>query len=230
MGIRSVAGSSRAPVARVFTSNTTYTPTAGAVWCLVEVVGAGGGTVSFSTTASGIGVSTGGGAGAYIRVGCLPSDITGKTITVGVASVGGNGSGSSVGSVITAAGGGVGNYGVNNSVSAGSLGTVNGANATSTPLATVGTVLEAIAGQGSTRSIFYSPGGSTTAAVVVCSSGGSGKMGQGGPGLNEVYIGSSSAILGTGYGSGAGGAYASNGANLTAAAGQPGLVIITEYF
>ena len=94
---------------QVFTSNGTYTPTAGCTVALVELVGGGG---SGGGSGGGFNHSGGGGAGGYSRKRISLSGITTETVTVGAggiavsgASNGNTGGTSSFGSHCSATGG-----------------------------------------------------------------------------------------------------------------------------
>jgi len=78
-------------VVQSFTTNGTYTPTAGMVYCLAEVWGGGGGgggTVSMGATSSGS--ATGGGGGGYARARLTAAQIgASKAVTIGSLGTGG---------------------------------------------------------------------------------------------------------------------------------------------
>ena len=97
---------------QVFTTNGTYTPTTNTVYVVAEVVGGGGGGGGTgSPSSAGIG-GGGGGAGGYARGAYPVATLSGQTITIGTGGSGtsaGNGNGgttSSIGSIISASGGG----------------------------------------------------------------------------------------------------------------------------
>lgn len=169
---------------QVITTTGTYTPTAGMKYCIVEIVGGGGGGVS--NTGSG----RGGGAGEYARGVFTAAQIgAGQTGTIGAAgaagssSSGGVGGTTSLGSLLTAVGGG-------------------------------GT---GIGGTGGTGTGLHVHGGSSPGTIGSgFGSGGSSFFGSGGSASTSL------AEAGVAYGSG-------GGAGPTAAAGAPGVIIITEF-
>ena len=230
MGIRSIAGGSRSPVTRVFTSNTTYTPTAGTKWCEVEMVGAGGGSPGGSSILTGVAYSSGGGSGAYIRVFCQGSEIDGKAITVGTASAGNDGGASSIGSVIVAPGGIKGQFYQSGTVSVGYCTSAAGATQTAAPTSSIGSIVVLVPGVGTARSVHMSASANAGFCMIMCSQGGSNPIGAGGVPGSDSVLSSTSGLIGVGYGGGAGGWSCALGGTLAAVAGQPGLVIITEYF
>lgn len=96
-----------------FTSSGTYTPTSGMKYCIIECIGGGGGGGSCGASATLSCASTGGGGGEYMK-GVFSAATIGasKAVTVGSAGAnggvsgdGGNGGTSSVGVLISAAGG-----------------------------------------------------------------------------------------------------------------------------
>ena len=103
-------------VVQTFTSSSTYTPTSGMVYCIIECVGSGGG--SGGATASGASTyytSPGGGGGSYARKFSTAATIgVSQTVTVGAGGTagaaggthdGGNGGDVSVGSICIGKGG-----------------------------------------------------------------------------------------------------------------------------
>lgn len=103
---------------QVFTytgSSQTYTPTPGMSYCTIEVIGGGGGGGGMAVTGSHASAGSGGGAGGYARLTASAATIgASQTVTVGAAGGGGaagahNGTGggtTSVGSLVSATGGG----------------------------------------------------------------------------------------------------------------------------
>jgi len=192
--------------AQVFTSSGTYTPSAGMLYCIVELVGggAGGGDASGASV-----TAAGGGAGGYARAVFSAATIgASKSVTIGAAGVGGTSAGgngtdggtTSFGSTLLQATGGVGGNG-NSSASVPKDGGVGG----------VGTL-----GDINTNG---TPGGASTAGGAG-GFGGSSFFGGGGRGRISNVGGN-----GTAYGSGgAGGGAGSDGGN-----GSDGVVIVTEY-
>ncbi len=97
---------------QVFTTSGTYTPTAGASYAVVELIGGGGGSGGCAATGTGtFAISGGGGGGGYARK--FITSLIPTTITIGAAGLagisgnnnGGNGGTTSFGSVFSAAGG-----------------------------------------------------------------------------------------------------------------------------
>lgn len=228
--------SSGAPVpnVRVFTSSTTYTPTPGTRWCEVEMVGAGGGTPALTSNTGGVSIAAGGGSGSYIKVQCLPSDISGQTITVGASTSTGSATAgsSSIGSLIVAPGGNVTGTATISSASlaANTAFNTNPTAQSAAPTSSVGTVLVAIQGQGAAAVICHTSEANAADGIVAGSAGGSNPLGVGGFAGNDAGPFARGAAAGTGYGSGAGSSTASNNGTATARLGQPGVVIIREFF
>ena len=98
---------------QIFTASDTYTPIAGLVTALVEVVGSGGaGGGAFISNTTECFVGGGGGAGGYAAEVLTATDIgASQTVTIGTAgagaaaAVGGNGGACSFGGLISASGG-----------------------------------------------------------------------------------------------------------------------------
>lgn len=202
----------------------TYTPTVGANTYVAEVVGAGGGGGGCASTgAAQIAMGGAAGAGGYARKRGLISAISGATITVGAKGTGGTaganngtaGGTSSIGAVVSATGGALG----------------QGGSAVSTP-----TLQAKIGANGAGSSGDINTGGHPgTMGFASASSSGFAKSGNGG---SSVYgtggVGADGSAAGTaasGYGSGGSGAcnLASQGAGLAGGDGTAGLVIIWEY-
>lgn len=198
---------------QVFTSGGTYTPTAGILYADVEGVGGGGGGGGSGTAVNEIGA--GGGSGGYFK-GILSAATIGssQTITIGAAGAagssgggsGGSGGTTSIGSILSATGGsgGTGNTSLSY-VAGGAGGTATGGD-------------YQVQGEAGTS-------GGASNNVQSTGGGGSTPLGQGG----KKQVGNSLSVAaqsGTGYGSGGGSGPAAGGA---AAAGQPGIIIITEY-
>src|SRR6266487_231309 len=102
-------------VIQKFTANSTYTPTAGMKFCIVEAIGGGGGGGGGASSAGTNGVmGGGGGSGAYSQRRLTAADIgASQSVTIGTAGTGGAGGGNngvaggdtSVGSLVVAKGG-----------------------------------------------------------------------------------------------------------------------------
>lgn len=210
---------------RVFTANTTYTPTPGTAFIVVEAVGGGGAGGGIPVLAAGSVSGGGGGAsGAYGKV-RINSGFAGAAISVGAAGTGviggagGAGTSSSFGAVLTCPGG----------AGAALASSSTGVGITGTP----GTASSVPTG----ASVGFRGGPGTVGFSVSSTSGTSGlgassRFGSGGGGgvvngVNQAAAGNA----GGGYGSGGGGALGSGGTGVGQAGGNgaPGLVIVTEY-
>lgn len=208
---------------RVFTSGTTYTPTSGTLYCIVECVGSGGAGGGCAGTALNRCSAGGGGSGGYSRLEATVAAVTGQTITVGAggsagaagANPGGNGNDSSVGSLCVGKGG-------------------TGGGATSSSILGSGGA-GGVAGTGDfTPTGFRGGNGLWCGAVGVYAPGGNGAgsvFGGGGQGASVFTDGTSSAGgAGTNYGAGGGGGCTEyHAANVAGGAGSAGVVIITEF-
>jgi hypothetical protein len=210
-------------VVQIFTSTGTYTPTSGMQYCMIEVVGSGGGSGGCAITgAATSAVSAGGGGGEYARgvfsaatIGASKAVTVGNAGTAGTAgnNAGGTGGTVNVTTLITAIGGGGG---------AGSAATGAGAGNSN---------LGGIGGTGGTGGDFRaagSPGGNGYSSFGLFGGagyGGASFLGGGGQGRIAVAAG----FAGTAYGSGGGGTSAFNQVAQAGAAGAKGIVIITEY-
>ncbi|MEM5435229.1 hypothetical protein [Paraburkholderia diazotrophica] len=204
---------------QVFNSNGTYTPTAGTKNCRATVVGGGAsGGGAAATTSGQFAVGAGGGGGAF-SIGYYPvASLAGQSVTIGSggasASANGNpGGSSSIGSVMTAAGGVGGSVGLaatSFSVSAGGSGGT---------IATGGNVAGGLGGPGG-------PGSGSGVGNVVSGAGGSSQYSGGTPGVIAAGPGN----LGSGPGCGGAGALSQNGSAAQASgAGSRGIVIIEEF-
>ncbi len=205
-----------------FTGNGTYTPTSGMAYCIVEMVGGGGGSAG---VASGGGTnyrgSCGGSAGGYARVLLTAAQIgASKAVTIGAAGAagasgannGGDGGTTSLGSTLISCTGGKGS--LTTTASAPQLGGV--------PTVTTGTTIGTANGTVGTLAV-------SDGSAVVIVWGGNGASSQFGAGGIGAYAGTPAAgTAGLGFGSGGGGS-----ANLSAAqagaAGTAGYMVITEY-
>lgn len=218
-GFISLIGSSGASIKRVvrqvFTSNGTYTPTSGMVYCDIEVVGGGGGGGGVGATGVGqVAVSGPGGGGGYGKKVVTAATIgASQAVTIGAGgtagtsapTAGGGGGTTSVGAIVNA-GGGVG----------GTFGTA----ATST--VTYG------GGGGSGTGGDVNCVGAAGVISIAIFTGGSAILVPGTPGVG--YFGGQD-NSGT-PSKGAGGLASAIGPSSSAAAGNPGadgIVIITEY-
>lgn len=207
-----------------FTSDGTYTPTSGMLFCIIECIAPGGGGGGIQGNVGWISEAAGGGSGGYARLRATAADIgVSQIVTVGTAGAGGtaganNGADAtdtSVGSLCIAKGGKGGQYteaGVQ--VGTGGLG--------------------GIAGTGSLTPT-GAPGGSgwvlnTTAGTARGANGGNSYLGGGALQSIRTSAGVTTGKNATNYGGGGGGACALDTAS--AAAGGDGgapVVFITEY-
>lgn len=201
---------------QIFTSSGTYTPTAGMVYCIAEVVGGGGGGAGAGTNNPFVCQS--GSGGAYARSVLSAATVgASQTITIGAGGAGGNNSGSnasnggtsSLGSLIVCGGG-------NGGVSVTAIGLIAG-----------------IAGGVASAGDVQIPGGNSnfgsgsTATVQLNFSGAGGNSFYGQGGLPQTSVNHPGAS-GTGYGAGGAGA-TGNGTGNTGGNGTAGIIIITEY-
>ena len=207
----------------------TYTAPAGLVRAVVELVAAGGGSGAVAALSAGNNASGGSGAGGGYAMRSLTSAQIGasQTATVGAAgtagttggAAGGTGGTTSFGALLSATGGAGGAHGTENS-STFLTGGVSGGAGSSGDINSVGESSEqVIVVLGFTRS--GKAGGSRFGF------GGRGAVTITGPNVVQ-------GVAGTGYGSGASGTVAYSGGSTTAAtagtAGQPGIIIVYEYF
>lgn len=205
-----------------FTSNGTYTPTAGAATAIVKGVGGGGAGGGAPTNTTGhYSCGAGGNSGAYGEVALPVSAINGATITLGAGGTGvtnapgNNGAGTTVGSVISFPGGTGGGDGLSSAVSVATVTAPGGGVSTTT-----GTVLHSSIGTGSL--------GVATSGAVCGGSGGSTPFGAGGTYGSGVLSNNGVAAAAN---SGAGGSGAGNSTTSTYAGGNggSGYVEIWEY-
>lgn len=212
---------------QVFTSSGTYTPTSGMKYCIVEVVGAGGGSGGSAATGAGtVSAAGGGGGGEYARGIFTASNIgASKTVTIGAGGLagsagnnnGGTGGSTSIGILITAIGG---------SGGTGSAAAVNITGAAG-----------GVGGTGGTGGQIRVPGGmggyGWGSIGILISSGGSGGSSIYSAGAVSTTLGENShfnGFSGQVYGGGASGS--GNGHDQVAiagSAGSAGLIIITEF-
>jgi len=213
------------------TGSSTYTPTSGMVYCIVEIVGAGGagGGVS-GGTAGQCSAGAGGSGGGYCRK-FYTSTLIGANATVvigtgGTAATAGNNAGGNGGDstftpagagVVLTASGGQGGGGMAKSASAqigspgnagtGTNGDLNIPGGRGGQSATLAAGALAMTGQGG--SSFFAP-------VTACRNDG-------------VAGNSNTGAASSGYGGGSGGAYDLGSADKTSTAGANGVCIITEF-
>lgn len=191
-------------VQQIITATGTYTPTAGMVHCVVEMVGGGAGGYQASSGNFGGG---GGGAGEYAFGSFTAADIgASKSATIGaggaVTTAGGT---TSLGTLLTAVGGAVAT-----NVYKGGLGGTGG----------TGTGLHTPGGDGATGSGIYS------GPVLMGGSGGASFYGGGGAGgVGNLDHG----FAGRAYGAGGGGNGNTGGTWGDAGVGKAGVIVITEF-
>jgi hypothetical protein len=217
-------------VIRVFAASGTYTPTAGMIYCIVEVQAAGGGSGGADGNAVPIG-GGGGGAGEYRR-GVYSAATIGasQAVTLGAAGIagtnaGGNGgaaSNTTFGALITAIGG--------------SGGTGTGSNSTSRVPRNGGA-----GGTGGSGGDFAVPGGggypgfafvtdhTTPLHAAVGGWGGSSFLGRPAAPNTQSSTTDAAGIAGQNYGAGANGATDDDNTGTAGEAGGAAVVIITEY-
>jgi len=202
----------------VYTSSTTYTPTSGMKYVIVEGVGGGGG----GGGTAGFGGGAGGAGGGYFKMKLTAAQVgASQTVTIGAAGsagssgggTGGSGGTTSFGSYGTGTGGAGGAFSGNNNQSARTTG--------GTGSSTVTAIL--INGQQG------GPGGQNQSSVA--GPGGDSGLGIGGQGYwGALNQGNAAGLAATGYGGGGGGAEnGTNGAANAGGAGTVGAVVIYEY-
>jgi hypothetical protein len=208
---------------QIFTAvgSSTYTPSAGLVYAIIECIGGGGGGGGVAGTGGYSVGAGGGGAAGYSRAFATAAAIgVSRAVTVGGGGNGGaagansgqGGGVSSVASLCSANGGNGGGF-------ASSGGGTSGASPSAPGTG------DFAAGGSAGGTGFYIQGAT---AVATGGMGGSSAFGGGGTG----GIGGGSAAGGqaaVAYGSGGGGAAANVGANAAGGAGSPGIVVITEF-
>jgi hypothetical protein len=205
----------------------TYTPTSGMVYCIVEICGGGGGTGGCTGSAGQLGVSAGAGGGGYSRK-LYTAALLGASATV-VAGAGGAGGSS---------GATTGNAGGNSTFTPAGAGAVLTANGGAAGTAGVTSATTAVSGNGSTGGSASGGdvnivGGRGSKGVVVA---GGTQIGLPGCGGSSHFAGASfndslsdnSTSIGM-YGSGAAGTASGGGANVQGAIGADGICIITEF-
>jgi hypothetical protein len=205
-------------------SSTTYTPSAGLLFAIVETIGGGGGGGGVSGSTGYSLAGGGGGAGAYAKKLLTAAQIgASQIVTVGIAGSGGsgaangtNGTASSFGSLVVSGGGTGGVYASSSQVGIGGA----GAGYTSS----VGALI--LHGSDGQPGIFASIG--TIAAPNAI--GGASFFG----GVTAPNVAQSGAVasgsVAEGYGGGGNGASACNvSSTATGSTGGPGIVIITEF-
>lgn len=214
-------------VTQVFTSDGTYTPTDGMLYCIIECIGSGGGGGGSSTTSSSQGSAAGGGGGGgYARktvsaatIGASQSVTVGNGGAAGAAGAGNGGTGGtvSVGSIVSATGGSGGQGVVAAPTPNGSLGGSGG----------VG-VSGDFNSNGGNGAVGISTGGATT-NFSMGGQGGNSVFGGGAPSrilLSGQIAGADGKVYG---GGGSGGLCGVSGTQSAGGVGGKGIVIINEY-
>ncbi len=203
----------------------TYTPTPGVKFRVIEVLAGGGqgGGAEFDTVSSTMSTAAGGGAGAY-GVLYLAGAATSVTVTVGAGGTGAttgtgvSGGSSSFGSLLTCAGGTGGQFGRSATIPTAGPTLPGGDGGATVTGATVGNP--------------GAPGltGAYLNAGVTSGMGGSTRYGAGGNSRSTSTAVAQAGNPGQGFGSGgSGAARVGVGSNQVGGAGAPGVVIVWEY-
>lgn len=189
---------------QIFTASGTYTPSAGMLYCIVEVLGAGGGGGRYGVSSSDVGA--GGAAGGYGKSWLSAATVgASKTVTIGAGGAGANTNGG------TGTTGGTSSFGALISCTGGAGG-----------IGTGGVKVGATGGTSSSADLNITGFGSSPTYVTTVA----------GPGADSPYgVGGASRVTAgagnnaSGYGAGGGGGHGTNdGGN-----GTDGIVIITEF-
>lgn len=226
-----------------FTSNGTYTPTAGTKYVIMSGVGGGGAGGGVAATSTTVGGGGGGGGGGYASAVLTVAQVVGAgstaSVTIGAGgTVGTAGSnpGNAGGNTTVVANGGAGatlitaNGGSGGSAGSSATNTVNAGGAGGTASVTTGTIILSSSGQSGRYGVSFN---GTGAEISLSGSGGNSLMGQGGSSaptvVNASAVGSSGSagVLYGGGGSGASGGGANF--NLSGSAGAAGIVTIIEF-
>lgn len=212
---------------QVFTTSGTYTPTAGTLYCDIEILGGGGGGGGAASSVAGSSVGGAGGAGSYARKVFPVASVTGASYIVG-----GGGAGATAGAN-TGTGGTASSFGAVMSASGGSGG-VGGSNIAAT--AAIGVSQGGLGGSSASGLGDFAssgaPGGDSYAflAVVVNGTGGSSIFGGGARGPSVTIGGGAAGTAAANYGSGgSGGASLADSTARAGGAGSGGIIIVTEY-
>lgn len=209
---QSVSSSVKTVKIQTFTNSATYTPSAGMLYCIAEVIGGGGGGGGAKNGGSGTARGGAGGGGAYARKVLSAATVgTAQAVTIGAAGSagsasggnGGNGGATSVGALATANGGSQGTGVSTATFGAGGAG------------GTTGTGDVTIAGQAGGNGFFGGQGGNSPLG-----------WGYSGP-LPATEA--SAGLAGSGYGAGGSSGHDNTNTGFAGAAGTAGYVVITEY-
>lgn len=201
---------------RAFTSSTTYVPTPGTSFVIVEVQGAGGAGSGVLATSSGqSAVGGGGGSGAYSKH-IIRSGFSGVTVIVGSGGVGGaDGGSSSFGNIVICQGGG---GGASQSPSPSFPFAGSGATGAGEP--TVGNILKAAGTRGGFGMVTDSTG-----QINISGSGANSILGLGGGGVGSAQPG----VVGGAGAGGSGVCITGSGPQRNGGRGGDGIVIVWEY-
>lgn len=205
-----------------FTSSGTYTPSAGMLYCDIELWGAGGGGGGVSATNSA--AAGGGGGGGYCKELVTAATITGAggTLTVTIGAGGAAGSSS----------GGNGSSGGTTSISIGSIGALGGTGGLGSTSSSPSSRAGGSGGIGNNAQFNASGsvgGAATSPGNTACSiSGAGGNTSLGGGGL-AVTGGGANGANGIANSGGGGSGAVSGGSAQTGGVGGSGYAIITEY-
>lgn len=211
-----------------FTSNGTFTPNSGCLWCTIECVSGGGGGGGAGGGASGASAGGGGGSGAYARKSVSATTIgASQSVVVGAAGSGGANTGgnggaggtSSVGSIVSCTGGsgGIGMVSTGNgfnSTAGGAGGTASGGDMN-------------VNGGAGANGLAQFQGLALLSLNIQASLGGQGAdsyFGAGGRGV----VGAGQAANGSGAGGG-GGSQNGSATGQAGGAGSAGKIVITEF-
>ncbi len=204
------------------TANTTYTPSVGISYAIIECWGGGAGGGGIASNPGVIGGAGGGGAGSYSKTYAIYTALTpNQTVMVGNAgtggstgATGGSGGNTSVGALCLA-NGGQGGQG-----SAGQFGRYGAGGGSGT-----GNIIAAPGQSGGTAG-----GGTGITAIAVSGFGGNTIVGEGGGGAEAGASSANVGVSALGFGAGGSGAAGANGTGNSGGNGTPGYVIITEFF
>lgn len=211
---------------RIYTTNTTYTPTTGTNSIVVYAAAAGGGSGGNAATSTGQNAASGGGGAGAFLLARITSGFSGLTITIGAggtagaagSNAGGTGGTTSLGTLFSCPGG-VGGGGGNALSSVPSGGGSAGVGAAACTLSGITALINTSGQSGALGQIF------AIGAFVLGGGGGSTLLG-----ISYGMNGSTSPQPGIGYGSGASGMISLASASAAAgAAGAGGVIIIFEY-
>ncbi|MDB5620767.1 hypothetical protein [Tardiphaga sp.] len=207
-------------VLRTFTASSTYTPTTGMIYALVECIGGGGGGGGAVTNAGEIRAGGGGQGGGRSIKRVTAADIgASKAVVIGAAGAGVSGANGTAGgdttlggTICVGKGGAAGIAGTTSIFGEGGFASTAGTGDITTPGIAGGS-----GGIGSIAAPAYLPSGA----------GGSSPYGSGGKPYVNTAVTTGYAALG--YGAGGGGGVGANAGSATGGAGTAGIVVITEY-